>query len=52
MVLVVAMSLFKIPHFPTWISGLLLLLGFLLGMVTMGFLVQQGYHALRHRKTP
>jgi hypothetical protein len=52
MVFVVAMALFKIPHFPISIVASLFFLVFLLGLLTMGFLVQQGYHALRHRKTP
>jgi hypothetical protein len=51
MVFVVAMALFRIPHFPIWIVASLFFLVFLLGVLTMGFLVQQGYRALRQRNT-
>ena len=51
MVFVVAMAFFKIPHFPVWIVASLFFLVFLLGLLTIGFLVQQGYRALRQRNT-
>jgi 4-hydroxybenzoate polyprenyltransferase len=51
MVFAVAIALFKIPHFPIWIVASLFFLVFLLGLLTMGFLVQQGYRALRQRNT-
>jgi hypothetical protein len=51
MVFVVALALFKIPHFPIWIVASLFFLVFLLGLLTMGFLIQQGYRALRQRNT-
>ncbi len=50
MVFVLAMALFKIPQFPIWIVASLFFLVFLLGILTMGFLAQQGYRALRHRR--
>ncbi len=49
MVFVVMAALFKIPNFPVWILALLGLLVVLLGLLTMCFLVQQGYRALRRR---
>ena len=51
MVFVVMAALFKIPNFPVWILALLGLLVVLLGLLTMCFLVQQGYRALRRRHT-
>jgi hypothetical protein len=47
---VVGIALFSIPNFPVWIIASLFLLIFLLCLLTLGFLVQQGYRALRHRK--
>jgi len=51
MLLLVMIALMRIPHFPidyvAWLGPAL----FLLCMLTMFFLFQQGYRALRHRKT-
>jgi hypothetical protein len=46
----VRLALFRIPNFPVSIIALWFFLVFLLCLLTIGFLVQQGYHALRHRK--
>jgi hypothetical protein len=46
----VGLALFRIPNFPVSIIALWFFLVFLLSLLTIGFLVQQGYHALRHRK--
>ncbi len=43
--------LFKIPNIPSWILGSLGVLLFFLSVLTMFFLAQQGYRALRHRKS-
>lgn len=51
MVFVVMLALFKVPNFPVWVLACLGLLLFLLCLLTMFFLVQQGYRALRRRKT-
>jgi hypothetical protein len=51
MVFVVMTALFKVPNFPVWVLAWLGLLLFLLCLLTMFFLVQQGYRALRRRKT-
>ena|ERR1700730_6492967 len=51
MVFAVMMALFRIPNFPTWVVALFGLLVLLLGLLTIFFLLQQGYHALRRRKT-
>jgi hypothetical protein len=50
-VFVVMLALFKVPNFPVWVLAWLGLLVFLLCLLTMFFLVQQGYRALRRRKT-
>jgi|SRR5450759_3376905 len=50
MVFVVVLALFKVPNFPVWVLAWLWLLIFLLSLLTMFFLVQQGYRALRRRK--
>jgi hypothetical protein len=50
MVFVVTLALFK-AKFPAWVSGWLFLLVFLLCLLTLFFLLQQGYRALRRRKT-
>ena len=50
MVFVVMLALFKVPNFPVWVLAWLGLLVFLLSLLTMFFLVQQGYRALRRRK--
>jgi cation transport ATPase len=50
-VFVVMLALFKVPNFPVWVLAWLGLLVFLLCLLTIFFLVQQGYHALRRRKT-
>jgi len=49
-VFVVGFALFRIPGFPVWVLAWLWLLIFLLCILTMFFLVQQGYRALRRRK--
>jgi hypothetical protein len=50
MLFLVMMALLRIPHFPAeyvaWLGPAL----FLLCMLTLFFLAQQGYRALRHRK--
>lgn len=51
MVFVVMLVLFKVPDFPVWALAWLGLLLFLLCLLTMFFLVQQGYRALHRRKT-
>jgi hypothetical protein len=51
MVFVVMIALFKIPNFPVLVLAWLGLLVFLLCLLTMFFLAQQGYRALRRRKT-
>jgi hypothetical protein len=50
MVFVVLMALAK-AKFPTWILGWLAMLVFWLCILTMFFLAQQGYRALRRRNT-
>jgi hypothetical protein len=50
MVFVVALALFK-AKFPAWVLGWLFFLVFLLCLLTMFFLVQQAYRAVRRRKT-
>jgi hypothetical protein len=50
MVFVVMLALFKVPNFPVWVLAWLGILLFLLCLLTMFFLVQQGYRALRRRK--
>ena len=50
MLFVVALALFRIPNSPVWILDSLLFLVFLLCVLTLSFLVQQGYRALRRRK--
>jgi hypothetical protein len=50
MLFIIAVVLFKVPNFPVWILASLFLLIFLLCLLTLGFLVQQGYRAVRHRK--
>jgi len=49
-IFVVMMALFRIPNFPTGVLAAFVLLVFLLCFLTMLFLVQQGYRALRRRK--
>jgi len=44
-------ALLKTQAVPAWVLGSLGFLVFLLCLVTMLFLVQQGYRALRRRKT-
>jgi O-antigen/teichoic acid export membrane protein len=51
MIFAVMIALFRIPNFPTWIVAWLGLLVFLLGLLTIFFLLQQGYRALRRSKT-
>ena len=43
-------ALIEIPNFPTWVVALLGLLVLLLGLLTLCFLFQQAYQALRRRK--
>ena len=50
MVFVVMLVLFKVPNFPVWVLASLGLLLFLLCLLTMVFLAQQGYRAMRRRK--
>jgi len=50
-VFVVLLALAKVPNLPVWVSGWLAVLLFLLCLITMFFLAQQGYRALRRRKT-
>ena len=50
MVFVVTLALFK-AKFPVWVVAWLFLLVFLLCLLTMFFLLQQGYRAVRRRKT-
>lgn len=50
MVFIVMIALFKIPNFPVWVLASLGFLLFLLCLLTMFFLAQRGYRALRHRK--
>jgi len=51
MVFLVMVVLFKIPNFPVWVLAGLGLLVFLLCLLAMFFLVQQGCRALRRSKT-
>lgn len=51
MLFVVMLALFKIPNFPVSVLAWLGVFLFSLCLLTMFFLVQQGYRALRHRKT-
>lgn len=51
MVFAVMMALIRIPNFPTWVVALFGLLVLILGLLTIFFLLQQGYHALRRRRT-
>ncbi len=50
MVLVVTFAVFRIPNVPSWVSGSLLFLLGVLSFLSIGFLLQQAYQALRHRK--
>ena len=47
----VTLALFKVRDLPAWVLPWAMLVVFLLCMITMLFLVQQGYRALRRRKT-
>jgi hypothetical protein len=49
MVMVGLTVLIKIPDVPDWVLGSVGLLLFLLCLLTMGFLLQQGYRAIRRR---
>ena|ERR1700761_6041672 len=49
MVFGVAIALSRIPHFPIWIKASVIFFVFLLALLTMVFLVQQGYRAVRQR---
>jgi len=51
MVLAVMGVFIKIPNIPSWVLGGLGMLLFFLCILTMFFLAQQGYHALRTRKS-
>jgi hypothetical protein len=51
MVFAVMMALIRIPNFPTWVVALFGLLVLILGLLTIFFLLQQGYHALRRCRT-
>ena len=50
-VFVVLLALFKVPNFPAWVLAWLGLLLFLLCLLTIFFLAQQGYRAMRRRKS-
>ena len=50
MVFFVMVVLSRIPNFPVWALAWFGLLVLLLGLMTMFFLLQQGYRALRQRK--
>jgi len=49
MVVVVLAVLMKIPNMPDWVLASIGLLLFLLCLLTMGFLFQQGFRAFRRR---
>ena len=49
-VFAVILVLFKIPNTPSWVFAWLHMLDFLLWVLTMFFLMQQGYRLLRRRK--
>jgi len=51
MLFAIILALFKIPNLPDWVLPYMFILLFLLCMLTMVFLAQQGYRALRRRKT-
>jgi len=51
MLLAIILALFKVPNLPDWVLPYLAILLFALCMLTMLFLAQQGYRALRRRKT-
>jgi hypothetical protein len=44
------LALFKIPYFPTWVAAYLMMLVFWLCLLTMFFLLQQGYRAIHDRR--
>jgi hypothetical protein len=50
MVFAVMIALFRIPFVPGWVLPYLGMLLFALCVLTMFFLIQQGYRALRRRK--
>jgi hypothetical protein len=52
MLFVVTLRLLKIPNFPAWVLESLELLLALLAFVTVFFMLQQAYRALRRRRTP
>jgi hypothetical protein len=43
-------ALMRVPGLPDWIAPSLGLLVLILALLTMVFLIQQGIHAIRHRK--
>jgi hypothetical protein len=51
MLFAIILALFKIPNVPDWVLPYLFILLFLLCTLTMVFLAQEGYRAVRRRKT-
>ncbi len=51
MLLLVILASRKIPHFPSWILTFLMVLLYVMIFVSIFFMLQQGYRALRGRKT-
>jgi hypothetical protein len=51
MVLVVTLAVFRIRYFPDWVLESLEVLLFLMTFLSIFFMLQQGYRALRDRKT-
>ena|SRR6266550_6877168 len=51
MLFAIILALFKIPNLPDWVLPYLFILLFMLCMLTVVFLAQQIYRALRRRKT-
>lgn len=49
MCMAVLLVLAKVPNIPDWMPGAVGLLLLLLCLATMGFLVQQGYRAIKRR---
>ena len=52
MLFIVTLRLLRIPDFPTWVSEPLELLLGLLSFVTVFFMFQQVYRAIRRRRIP
>src|SRR5690348_13592472 len=45
------LALLKIPYLPRWVTSYLMMLVFPLCILTMFFLLQQGYRAIRDRRS-